>query len=786
MIVGMDFGTTNSGMAVYDGRSVSVLPLDPASRNPRVVRTAIYITTDQAVYIGRDALDRYFEHNVGRAVKMRKVWVGELEIFGGDMYYVTDAYTYVDVLSPGRLFLSVKSNLREQDYPGTVIGQHYYPLEDLIATYLTTTKIRAEQQLGRELSQVVLGRPVHFAFDEEHDRLAQARLMRAAFRAGYEKVYFQYEPIAAAYSYETTLDKPENVLIFDFGGGTLDITVMRLGDSTEQRVLATGGIPIAGDVFDQRLVRQKLARHFGEGSPYGLRHKNLTVPGWIYDTFANWQTILELQSAEKKRTLQDIAQTARRRYQIEALISLVSNNYGLHMFDIVEQAKRRLSDKRGTEILLEGEGFKVRDFVTRTEFERMIRHEILAIDAHLDEIVIQSGLSPDQIDVVIRTGGSAQVPVFYEMLINKFGEEKVRTIDTFSSVTAGLGVIAHGVEKGELDLQAYTPADDVAPPTAKHNKPNVVQVNLDLVQRRILALEQGAEASDVAVERALVCIDGEGTVTAVPHPTTHMQQQEPIPFSEINLPPTVTQLISAEMDEQILLISTHYRFVLTTPRQQMEHQKLDLEFGDLHRLERKESIANICRWSELLKHPKLLLVTSSGIARPYPLNVLRSSIEAPTPLKFDHALGGIVVAAIGTDTSTTLVMSARSGRAVRYPLKSLRTSGVQAFNCGKDDRIIAGTLMPRNTPLTMITADGYGRRLQTEWVPIPPKPNSKGKSMISRRSDVVIATTEEAGWIVTNERLVWVENGRFPLKNSTKTAPLIKLAPDETIHTFFP
>ncbi len=783
MIVGMDFGTTNSGMAVSNGRSVTLLPLDPANANPRVARTAIYITTDQAVYIGRDAINRYFEHNVGRAVKMRKVWVGELEVFGGDMYYVTDAYVYVDVLSPGRLFLSVKTGLRAADYPGTVVGQFYYPLEDLIATYLTVTKIRAEQHLGHELHQVVLGRPVRFANDAEHDQLAQARLMRAAFRAGYEKVYFQPEPIAAAYSYETTLDKPQNVLVFDFGGGTLDITVMRLGDPKQRQVLATGGIPVAGDVFDQKLVRHKLSRHFGEGSPYGVRHKNLTVPGWIYDTFANWQTILELQSPEHKHMLQDIVQTARRKYQIEALISLVSNNYGLHMFDIIEQAKRNLSEKRGTEILLEGPGFQVRDFVTRTEFERIIRHEIVAIDNHLDDVLAQSGLTTGQIDVVIRTGGSAQVPAFVEMLQQKFGVDKVRSIDTFSSVTAGLGVIAHGVEAGEIELKGYTPEDDRPPKAAHHSKPNVVPVNLDLIQRRIQAAEAGVDISELATERALICIDGDGVATAVPYPADTFQQQDPIGLTDLGLPPTVTALMVAELDEQILLITSHYRFVLTTPRQQMEHQKMELGMGDFMRLERQETVVQVCRWQEILAQPKLLLLTSSGLARPYPLNVLRPYIEAPTPLKFDHALDGVVVAAPGTDNKTTLVVVARSGRTVRYPMRALRTSGTQVFNCGTDDRVIAGVLVSKETPLSLLTADGYGRSLQPDWVPHPPKPNTKGKSQISRRSDVVVATTQEAGWVVTNKRCVWVEYGRLPLENSTKTQQVVKLESGELILT---
>lgn len=784
MIVGMDFGTTNSGMGVYDGRSVQIMPLDPANANPRVVRTAIYVTNDQSVSIGRAAIDRYFAENVGRPVKMRKVWVGELEIFGADMYYVTDAYVTVDVNSPGRLFLSVKSGLREADYPGTVVGQFYYPLEDLIATYLTTTRLRAEQQLDRQIDQVVLGRPVRFSTNPEHDRLAQARLMRAAFRAGYQRVYFQYEPVAAAYSYETTLERPQNVLVFDFGGGTLDITVMRLGEPGRRRVLATGGIPVAGDVFDQKLVRAKLSRHFGEGSPYGPRHKGLTVPGWIYDTFANWQTILELQSPEHRQTLRDMAQTARRKYQLEALISLVSNNYGLKMFDIVEQTKRQLSEKRGAEILLDGPGFHVRDFVTRSEFETIIRHEILAIDNHLDEVVAQSGLEPEQIDAVIRTGGSAQIPAFYEMLQSKFGVDKVQSIDTFSSVTAGLGVIAHEVAQGESNLRAYTPDDDALPQSMETHRPNVMPVNLDLVQRRIAAEEQGL-AVEIMAQQALVCVDGDGGVTAVPLPANRFHSRDPIPLAALQLPAAPAQLLAVEMDEHLLFITTHYRFVLTTARQWLEQQHLDLALGDLVRLERQEAVAHVCRWRDIIAHDKMLLVTSSGLARPYPVDVMQPNIEVPTPLKFDHALDGVVVAAHGAETTDTLLIVSRSGRAVRYPVGALRTSGTQAFNCGTADRVVAGVLLREEAPVALITADGYGRRLRPAWVERPQKPNSKGKSQVARRSDVVAATTETAVWPVTDRRLIYAETDTLPLQDSTKTVRLLKLPPNAQIHTIF-
>ena len=772
MIVGMDFGTTNSGMAVYDGRSVTVLPLDPTNRNPRVIRTAIYVTNDRSVHIGRAALDHYFEQNIGRAVKMQKVWIGELEIFGADMYYVTDAYTFVDVLSPGRLFLSTKTSLRDSDYPGTVVGQFYYPLEDLIALYLTTTKIRAEKLLGQELREVVLGRPVHFAREPEKDSLAQARLLQAAFRAGYEKVYLQPEPVAAAYSYETTLDRPQNVLIFDFGGGTLDITIMHLGDPARRRVLASGGIPVAGDVFDQRLVRRKLARHFGEGSQYGSRSQPRDVPRWIYDTFSDWQMILELQSRENKRILEEIARTSRRRYQIEQLMALVGGNYALLMFDTAEQAKRRLSDKRGAELKLQGEGFDVREFVTRTEFEGMIRPEIVEIEEHLQEVVAASGLTVDQIDAVIRTGGSAQIPVFYEMLCRHFGVEKVHEVDTFSSVTAGLGVIGHKLTTGEIDLPVYTP-DMVRPPAeAKMPRPNVSPAQLDLLQRRIqLAEGDTAVSSPATLEQALVGVDGKGEVTASADLT--------------GLPDLsgLVQLVRVPLDKPLLLVTNQYRFLRQTARQLLEQQSIGVTLTDLFQLNELEQITTICLWGDALAKEKLLLVTSTGLIRPYPLDIFRSSVETPVPLKFSRALPGDPVAALGANDDQQVVALTHTGRAARYPVAALSISGTQAINCGTTDRVRTAVIAPLGEELLLVTADGYGRILQPEWLPVPPKPNSKGRAQIARRSAAVALCPADNVHLITNHRLVALDPADLLREDSSRTELLLKLEAGEKVET---
>ena len=783
MIVGMDFGTTNSGMARFDGQRIQVLPLDADSPTPRVLRTAVYITNDQTIHVGRAAVDRYFDQNIGRPVKMKRVWIGEIEVYGADMYFVTDAYAWVDVLSPGRLFLSVKTSLRDENYPGTVVGQNYYSLENLIALYLTVVKTRAERLLGQELNEVVLGRPVRFAADPERDRLAQSRLLQAAFRAGYERVYLQPEPVAAAYSYETTLTEEQHVLVFDFGGGTLDMTVMRLGDPRRRGVLATGGIPVAGDIFDQKLVRAKLPRHFGEGSYYGARHKQLTLPRWIFDSFADWQRILELQAAENRQVLEEIARTAQRKYQIEALLNLVSSNYGLKMFDIVEQAKRTLSTKRGAEILLEGPGFNVRDFVTRTEFERVIGAEIRAIEDRLDEVLAASGLAAAEIDAVIRTGGSSQIPVFHEMLARKFGAEKVQAVDTFSSVTAGLGIIAHRIETGEITARPFTPDDVKLPAEAEDHKPNVSPINLDVLRRRIVVAESaGEQRRRGAEERALVVLGGAKMVTAVPLPEAVFQQSDSVPLADLHLAGDWTWGVIAGLDERLLLITTHYRFLLTTPRRLLELGEIGLGLTDTQRLEREETICAAGRWTEFIGAPKMLLVTSQGVARPYPMNVLRENIEAPIPLRFDQPLPGVVVAALALGDEKKLVTASRNGRVLAYDVAEIRLAGAQIYNCGRDDRLVDALLLDNEAELALVTVDGYGRRLRSSWVPTALKPNTKGKSMIARRSQVAaLIAAEAAPWLMTSARFLRGEYGRLPLEESTKSVQLLKLTTGERV-----
>src|SRR5215207_9537587 len=282
--VGIDFGTSNSGVAVYDGQRVKLLPVDPKNVLPEVNKTVLYITRDYRCYIGQEAMETYYRDNVNRQRRYVKQWAGEIDVRGADMFYVRDIYVYVDELKPGRLLQYLKTALRKDGYNGTQIFERYYTVGDLAKTYLGLLKKRAENVLGETIEAVTLGRPVKFSEFPEQDHKAQETLRHAAHEAGFTEIDFELEPIAAALDYEQSITKPQNVVIFDFGGGTLDIAVMRLGEPNTRQVYASGGVDIAGSDFDRAIIEKRMLQHFGYG--HVKHHPEImemvqAIPDWM-------------------------------------------------------------------------------------------------------------------------------------------------------------------------------------------------------------------------------------------------------------------------------------------------------------------------------------------------------------------------------------------------------------------------------------------------------------------------------------------------------------------------
>jgi hypothetical chaperone protein len=447
MRVGLDFGTTNSGIAHYDGSTLRIFRVDLRSRDAQTVKSLLYITRDREAFIGQTAIDLYFTQNLGRPIRLVRKPVGIIENYFAEVgRVVKEVHAMIDANMPGRLFQSLKSALPQSSYEGTSVFDKYYTVEELVALVLRRLRHRAEDLCGRPIRQVMLGRPVRFDPDSDRDQMAQERLERAAHLAGFEEVDFELEPVAAALHYELGLDHTENVLVFDFGGGTLDVTIMRLGDREGPDVRATAGVRIGGDLFDERIVRARMIRHLGYGSTYG-RDKRLPVPIYIFEALAQWQAIPTLFTLPTMRIIHQAVATSDRPQELRALYTLISKNYGFKMFQEVERAKCELSDRGETVIRLMDGGMHIADPLTVEQLEAIIAADVARTEQCVDEAVGASGLGPKDIDVVLATGGSSAIPVFQRMLERKFGVGKVRKHDLFAGVTQGLAVAAYHREQ---------------------------------------------------------------------------------------------------------------------------------------------------------------------------------------------------------------------------------------------------------------------------------------------------------------------------------------------------
>lgn len=438
--VGIDFGTSNSGVAVYDGQRVRLLPVDPKNVLPEVIKTVLYITKDYRTYLGQEAVENYYRDNVNRQRRFVKQWAGEIDVYGADMHYVRDIFVYVDELKPGRLLQYLKTALRKDNYNGTQIFERYYSVGDLAQTYLSLLKERAEDVLGEKIDAVTLGRPVKFSEKPETDHKAQETLREAAHEAGFKEVDFELEPIAAALYYEKSITKPENVVIFDFGGGTLDIAVMRLGDPKTRKVYASGGVDIAGSDFDRTIIEKRMLPHFGYGK---VKHHPEIMQ--MIDAVPDWMALPELGTPINKNILEKAIQAKVVPVRLKALEHLIYNDLAFTFYNRVEAGKIALSGEGATIINLEDKDIALWELYTRSQFESDIQHYVADVKKVLLDTIASSGLDLDEIDAVVKTGGSSNIPLFTEMLGSLFGTEKVKGSSSFSSVVAGLAIKAYTV-----------------------------------------------------------------------------------------------------------------------------------------------------------------------------------------------------------------------------------------------------------------------------------------------------------------------------------------------------
>jgi len=439
--LGIDFGTSNSSVALNDGRSIRLLPLDPFAADPRVMRSLLYFTRDGAMYTGQRALETYSTQNTGREVRLERRIVGKISMTFAEVGTRTGMVAAeIDTNAPGRLFQSLKRFLPETSFSSTNVFGTSYTVEDLAGRLAASILDAAEAGLGERPGAIVVGRPVHFSDTPERDELARVRLERAWELAG-ARVSFLEEPVAAAlhFAAEATIKPDANLLIFDFGGGTLDITITRQA-KTGVLVLATGGVPLGGDRIDSRIMQSLIASSFGEDAHY--RRTGLPLPNHLFAHLSTWQTILELNRPDLLSLIRRARRESDRPAELQALETVVTRNYGFELFRSIEAAKMRLTDAERTAVELLRPDIAIRREVTRGEFESAIG--VLVREAR--ECVLATneagGLEPGDIAYIVTTGGSSLIPAFRRMLQSVLTNARLTESDTFTSVASGLALAA--------------------------------------------------------------------------------------------------------------------------------------------------------------------------------------------------------------------------------------------------------------------------------------------------------------------------------------------------------
>ena len=451
MGLGIDFGTTNTSAAVFDGHKLHYIPLDPLNSSQQNLRSTIYIDNKQKVRLGTDAVKTFLREDTGRPVIHEDKVVGTIENTVADqegdspITIIYDVVINDDIGIRGRLLQSIKTALRSDSYKGTQIFNRFYTVEELIALILTRVREKSEAYLQQPVQQAVIGRPVTFSHDARIDCLAEEKIRQAAKLAGLPNVVFVNEPVAAAAFYLNRSRDDKTILVFDFGGGTLDLTILQATANGQQTILASVGILVGGDDLDTTIMRGKVAPYFGTQSAIDINFDGqpIAFPERMAELLDQWQTIPTLTRPQYLPVIERGIHYGNNPRAFKALETLATKNYGFALFQEIERTKCDLSHQMHSAIKMQMDEIEILIELSKDEFNRMISQEKSQIRAGIRQAIAAAGLKADQIDIIVATGGSSSIPAFQALLKAEIPTAQLVVSDLFGSVTGGLAMHAH-------------------------------------------------------------------------------------------------------------------------------------------------------------------------------------------------------------------------------------------------------------------------------------------------------------------------------------------------------
>jgi hypothetical chaperone protein len=324
--------------------------------------------------------------------------------------------------------------------------------EDLVCAMMLHIRNKAQSQVADPINQAVIGRPINFQGlgGEEANRQAQGILERAAHRAGFQDVVFQFEPVAAGLDFEATLRDEKKVLVVDIGGGTTDCSVLLMGPQwhtrrdREQSLLGHSGCRVGGNDLDIMLAFRQLSPLLGMG---GQTEKGIALPvlpWWNAVAINDVPAQNDFYSAANGRMLNELVRDAQDSDRVARLQKVWRQRLSYRLVRAAEESKIALSDSKQVAAMLPFIAQELGCEITQSDLESAISQPLQRI---LEQVSLALDSSDVKPDVIYLTGGSARSPMLRHALTQQLPGIEIAGGDDFGSVTAGLARWAEVVFK---------------------------------------------------------------------------------------------------------------------------------------------------------------------------------------------------------------------------------------------------------------------------------------------------------------------------------------------------
>ena len=422
--IGIDFGTSNCAVAAWVNNKPTLIVVDQNSENPFKIRSAIYLTHNESGAVSNSAQAN--EQTLNDMLNSGDILFGEQ---GFNAFLLTpDEGRYVN--SP-KNFLGAKIPKRLLDN-----------FETLVIRFLSYLKQCAEKQLNTTIKKAVIARPVnyHSTMGELGNQQAEALMLRAATKAGFEQVEFIHEPLAAAYHFEQKIKQPTKAMIVDLGGGTSDVTFCLLSEEKANKldrdddIYATKGIRQGGIMSDKDLAGGVISPLFGRG---GRTADGRAIPNMLFfGVYAidNMPEMSAFYSPDRAKSITEYIFESEDPMALMRLQRVQKQRLTHQLMHAIELAKINLSDQQQTDLSLSFIDKSLALTIGRAQVAETMTGWLEKMFVMIDSAITEAEQQPE---IIYLTGGMGLSPLVQQALNDRYPTVDITVADAFSSVVLG-------------------------------------------------------------------------------------------------------------------------------------------------------------------------------------------------------------------------------------------------------------------------------------------------------------------------------------------------------------